>query len=111
MSEKVRDRKKRWRAITVAFRASPEENELLNRKVYICGITKQRYIIGRLLEDKVRIVVNRKVLNRLSERLEALNTTIQTALQTGTIDDISTDELKFILNLLKEIQREEGKFK
>ena len=111
MSEKVRDRKNRWRAITVAFRISAEENELLNRKVYICGITKQQYIIGRLLEDKVRIVVNRKVLNRLSERLEALNTTIQTALQTGTIDDISTDELKFILNLLKEIQREEGKFK
>ena len=30
MSEKVRDRKNRWRAITIAFRASPEENELLN---------------------------------------------------------------------------------
>ena len=111
MSEKVRDRKNRWRAITVAFRASAEENELLNRKVYICGITKQRYIIDRLLEDKVRVVVNRKVLNRLSERLEVLNSTIHTALQAGTLDDVSADELKFILNLLKEIQREEGKFK
>ena len=111
MSEKVRDRKNRWRAISVAFRASPEENELLNRKVYICGITKQRYIIDRLLEDKVSVVVNRKVLNRFSERLEVFNSTIHMALQAGTLDDVSADELKFILNLLKEIQREEGKFK
>ncbi len=111
MSEKVRDRKNRWRAITVTFRASPEENELLNRKVYLCGITKQQYIIGRLLEDKVRVVVNRKVLNRLSERLSVLTDTIHTALQAGTLDDVSADELKFILNILKEIQREEGKFK
>ena len=111
MSEKVRDCKNRWRAITVAFRASAEENELLNRKVYLCGITKQQYIIDRLLEDKVRVVVNRKVLNRLSERLGVLNDTIQTALQSSVLDDISVDELKFILCVLKEIQREEGKFK
>ena len=111
MSEKVRDRKNCWRAITVAFHTSAEENELLNRKVHICGITKQQYIIGRLLEDKVRVVVNRKVLNRLSERLEILSATIQSVQQNGILDDVSADELKFILSLIKEIQREEEKFK
>ena len=31
MSAKNRDNKNRWRNITVGFRVSPEENELINR--------------------------------------------------------------------------------
>ena len=33
MSAKNRDNKNRWRNITVGFRVSPEENELINRAV------------------------------------------------------------------------------
>ena len=35
MSAKNRDNKNRWRNITVGFRVSPEENELINRAVEI----------------------------------------------------------------------------
>ena len=33
MSAKNRDNKNRWRNITVGFRVSPEENELINKAV------------------------------------------------------------------------------
>ena len=44
------DKKGRWRSVTVAFRVSPEENEDLNTRVRLSGLTKQDYIIRRLQE-------------------------------------------------------------
>lgn len=40
MTAKNRDRKNRWRSVTVAFRMSPEENEQLNTLVKLSGLTK-----------------------------------------------------------------------
>ena len=37
MSAKNRDNKNRWRNITVGFRVSPEENELINKAVALSG--------------------------------------------------------------------------
>ena len=38
MSAKNRDNKNRWRNITVGFRVSPEENELINKAAAQTGI-------------------------------------------------------------------------
>ena len=45
MSQKNRDYQGRWRNKVIAFRVSPEENLLLNRKVLLSGLTKQDYLI------------------------------------------------------------------
>ena len=47
MSAKNRDEHNRWRNITVGFRVSPEENELLNRAVALSGLAKQESRIVR----------------------------------------------------------------
>lgn len=41
MSLKNRDEHNRWRNITVGFRVSPEENELINKAVALSGLPKQ----------------------------------------------------------------------
>ena len=43
MSERVMDRQGRWRNKTVAFRVSPEEDEVLETAVKLSGLTKQHY--------------------------------------------------------------------
>lgn len=53
MSMKNLDRHNRWRNKTVAFRVSPEEDEQLEIFVKLSGLTKQDYIIRRLLEKEV----------------------------------------------------------
>ncbi len=40
MSEKNLDAKGRWRNVTIAFRVSPAENEDINRRVQLSGLTK-----------------------------------------------------------------------
>ena len=53
MSEKKLDKCNRWRNKVVAFRMSPEEDAQLETAVKLSGLTKQEYIIRRLLDRDV----------------------------------------------------------
>ena len=70
MSEKNYDRKGRWRSKTVAFRMSPEENEELDVRVKLSGLTKQEYLINRALEKEIIVRGNPKVYIALKRQLE-----------------------------------------
>lgn len=72
MTAKVRDRYNRWRSVTVAFRMSPEENEQLNHLAQLSGMTKQDYIISRLLQKEIVVHGNPKVYKALKDRMEAV---------------------------------------
>ena len=61
MSAKNRDNKNRWRNITVGFRVSPEENELINRAVALSGLPKQEYCYRRCLNQDVVVQGNPRV--------------------------------------------------
>lgn len=50
MSRKVMDAQGRWRSKTVSLRMSPEENALLGHYAKLSGMTKQDYMIARLLQ-------------------------------------------------------------
>ena len=84
MSAKNKDAYQRWRCITVGFRMSEEESDQLNRLVAISGLTKQDYIINRLLEREVIVVGNALELERLhtvddiSPELQNMITTVAT---------------------------------
>lgn len=74
--EKTLDKKGRWRGLTVAFRMSPEENEDLNTRVRLSGLTKQDYLISRALCRDVVVMGNPRVhkllRNQMAEILEEL---------------------------------------
>lgn len=70
MSEKNYDRKGRWRSKTVAFRMSPEENEELDVRVKLSGLTKQEYLINRALEKEIIVQGNPRVYIALKRQLE-----------------------------------------
>lgn len=72
MSLKVYDGQGRWRAKTVAFRISPEEDEQLEVAVRLSGLTKQDYIIRRLQERDVVVQGNPRVYKALRNQLVAV---------------------------------------
>lgn len=69
MTKKARDEHGRWRDVTVGFRMSPQESDLLNRMVAISGLTKQDYIISKVLNREVRVVPNVRAQKRLEENM------------------------------------------
>lgn len=77
MSAKNLDPKGRLRNKIVALRMSPEESELLNTAVAISGLTKQDYIINRLLDRTVTIQPNPRVYKALKTQLENVLTELK----------------------------------
>lgn len=70
MSEKKRDQHGRWRNVTVAFRVSPEEAALIDAQVAMSGLTKQEYIVCRLLDREVRVIPSSRVQRALREEMK-----------------------------------------
>lgn len=70
--ERVLDYKGRWRNKTVAFRVSEEEAKLLNDLVALSGLTKQEYIMRRLLNREVMVQGNPRVYKALKNQMERI---------------------------------------
>lgn len=70
--EKALDSKGRWRNRTVAFRVSEEEAKLLNDCVQLSGLTKQDYIIRKLLCRDVVVQGNPRVYKALKNQMAAI---------------------------------------
>ena len=66
------DEKNRWRNRMVAFRMSPEEADQLDIHVKISGLTKQEYLIRRVLEKDVIVNGNPRVFKALRNQLESV---------------------------------------
>ena len=73
MSLKNRDEHNRWRSKTVAFRVSPEEDAQIERYVQLSGLTKQDYIISRLMNKTITVQGNPKVYKALKDELKKVN--------------------------------------
>ena len=56
----------------MAFRVSPEEDTQIETAVKLTGLTKQDYIIRRLLERDVVVQCNPKVYKALRDQLSAV---------------------------------------
>ena len=93
MSAKCLDRQGRWRNKTVAFRVSPEEDELLETAVRLSGLTKQDYIIRRLQEKEVTVTGNPRVYKALKNELAKVLNELK-RLKKG--DDVPEDLLEVI---------------
>ena len=72
MSAKNLDNHNRWRNKTVAFRVSPEEDTQIETAVQLTGLTKQDYIIRRLLNRDVVVQGNPRVYKALRDQLAAV---------------------------------------
>jgi len=70
--ERNLDKQGRWRNKTVSFRMSKEEVILLDNLVALSGLTKQDYIIKRLLCKDVVVVGNTRIYKALKNHIEQL---------------------------------------
>lgn len=72
--DKNLDNKGRWRNVSIGFRMSPEESEDLNARVKLSGLTKQDYIVNRLLERDVIVKPSSRLFKAFREQIAELLT-------------------------------------
>lgn len=94
--EKKLDHNGRWRNRIVAFRASDEEAKLLNDLVALSGLTKQDYIMRRLLCRDVVVQGNPRVYKALKNQMTAIYEELK---RLESIDS-DNDELLYTLQVI-----------
>lgn len=104
MTAKNRDRKNRWRNVTVAFRMSPEENEQLNTLVKLSGLTKQDYIICRLLCKDVVVQGNPRVYKALREQFSQMITQLERIESGEHLDEEMMETIQFMNTIMVGMQ-------
>ena len=104
--ERNLDKKGRWRNKTVSFRMSKEEVTLLDNLVSLSGLTKQDYIIKRLLCKDVVVVGNTRVYKALKSHMEQLCMELKKLTNGNEIDDVTASTIQFINQILKGMKEE-----
>lgn len=106
MSLKNRDEHNRWRNITVGFRVSPEENELLNSAVALSGLPKQEYCYRKCMNRAVVVQGNPRVFKALRNQLADVLTELQRIETVGEVNDELLDLIEMIANILGGLKEE-----
>ena len=106
MSLKNRDEHNRWRNITVGFRVSTEENELLNKAVALSGLPKQEYCYRRCMNRDVVVQGNPRVFKALRNQLADVLTELQRIEAGGEVNDELLDLIEMIADILGGLKEE-----
>ena len=106
MSLKNRDEHNRWRNITVGFRVSTEENELLNKAVALSGLPKQEYCYRKCMNRDVIVQGNPIVFKALRNQLADVLAELQRIESVGEVNDELLDLIEMIANILGGLKEE-----
>ena len=101
MFRKVIDAQGRWRSKTVSLRMSPEENALLGHYAKLSGMTKQDYMIARLLQKEIVVQGNPRVYKALRHQLGALLLELQQIKSVSQMQPEWMDRLEFALKIME----------
>lgn len=104
--ERNLDKQGRWRNKTVSFRMSKEEVKLLDNLVALSGLTKQDYIIKRLLCQDVVVTDNTRVYKALKNHMEPIYMELQKLSNGNAIDDVTLSTIQFIGQILQGMKEE-----
>ena len=96
MSAKNLDSHNRWRNKTVAFRVSPEEDAQIETAVRLTGLTKQDYIIRRLLNRDVVVQGNPRVYKALRDQFAAVLDELRNIESSSSVDSDLIDTINMI---------------
>ena len=103
MSAKNRDEHNRFRSKTVAFRVSPEEWAQINLAASLTGITKQDYIIKKLLDRTVVVQGNCKVHRAVIEGLQTVSSELHRLSDGNEIGDELHSNITLIGSLVESL--------
>lgn len=101
MSRKVTDAQGRWRSKTVSFRMSPEENALLDSYARLSGMTKQDYMIARLLQKEIVAQGNPRVYRALRNQLDAVLMELRRIESAGQMEPERMDQMEYMLKIME----------
>ena len=109
MSAKNLDKHNRFRSVTVGFRVSPEEQEEINRAVYLSGLSKQEYCYRKCMNRDIVVQGNPRVYKALKTNMEQIYTELKRIINEKEISPEMLETLNLIAVTLEGLKNNSDK--
>lgn len=106
MSAKNCDEQGRLRSVTVGFRVSPEEGAQLDRLVQLSGLTKQDYILRRLMNREVVVQGNPRVYKALKGQMADILAEMRRIEAVRSVSAELIDLIRFVAGIMNGMKEE-----
>lgn len=100
MSAKNCDNHNRFRDRTIAFRVSSEEDHQINTVVALSGMTKQDYIVSKLLDRTIHVQGNCKIHRAVYDKLNEVLIELQRIEGSNSVDDELMSNIELIAGIV-----------
>ena len=80
---------------------SPEENALLDSYARLSGMTKQDYMIARLLQKEIVVQGNPRVYKALRNQLDAVWMELRRIESAGQMEPERMDQMEYMLRIME----------
>ena len=100
MSAKNCDKHNRFRDRTIGFRVSSEEDHQINTVVELSGMTKQDYIVSKLLDRKIYVQGNCKIHRAVYDKLNEVLVELQRIGSGENIGDELMSNIELIMGIV-----------
>lgn len=100
--------KNRKRPVTIAFRTSTEDRDLIFEKIRLSGLQRQDYMTKAILNAPIEVVATRKVIDYCKEELNAIQKELERLKSFDELPRLSQEKLNNILEVIKAANKEKA---
>lgn len=102
--KKKKNEHNRKRDIIVNFRMSPKERMELEQRILLSGKKKQEYMIQSSLEQRLCVVGNRKMIENIQERMDAIEAELKRVVSADALDMEKLAGVKALVELFEAVR-------
>ncbi|RHH73533.1 mobilization protein [Collinsella sp. AM17-1] len=97
---------RRKRSMTIAFRVSPEENELVNLLAATAHMTKQDYIMSKLTDTAIVVRPNSRTYRALKDAMAKVYAELSRIRRAGDMDESLVQRVELLMDIFHELGEE-----
>lgn len=104
--EKSVDRQGRYRHTIVAFRVSDHESDMINEAVALSGLTKQEYIVSKLLNRDVVVENSPRTFKALNDRMKEILSELRRLQSAGELSADLMESIEYVTTIYTHTKEE-----
>lgn len=89
--------------MTVSFRCTPEESEMIDRLVAMSGMTKQNYIVKRLGDNSISVSASVRLYKGLKDAAKSIYLELRRIHSSGDMSQEAIAVMESFVSILKDL--------
>ncbi len=94
---------RRKRNMTIAFRVTPEENDLVNLLAKTANMTKQEYIMSKLTDTTIVVQPSTRTFKALKDAIAKVYVELSRIRRAGDMSEALTEKIEVLANMLQDL--------